>query len=348
MRFAAMLGTVSATAIAACGLELGGTPADLEAGLPDGNVDDALDAPMDVMTPDLGTGETESGAQCTCTPPLPNGWQFVAYDPMTRPSCPSSYGSPTDTHENPTAAATQCACNCSGLATQPTCTADASFAYGFGSGSMTCNTFTGNITCGSVCRTTNVSHSGNANDLSYLSVNGTVTPSGGSCNAASPSVTTPAPTSQQGRVCALQDTPGVCGQGACVPTPSQGYAVCIAKAGMDACPQDFPNAHVVGDAIGDTRSCGPNACTCALSMGTCSAPQVRLWWGSTTCGNNEWSGGPRTANGTCVATGYGGAGGNIQSCRYTSTNSGAACTFTGSFMPQGGLGVTNAKMICCL
>jgi hypothetical protein len=347
LRFGLALGgVVGAILLGACGLELGGPAADVDGGSDASTGDGGGVDVMDVMTPDLGTGETESGA-CVCTDPLPDGtWTFVAYNGASRPTCPMQYGSPNDTLESPTAAATQCTCQCNGLQTQPTCTGDVAFAFGFGSSNQ-CNTRTGTVTCGSSCSAANAGGGGIGGDYQYLSFNGVVTPTGGGCNAPTVDASVPAATSQQGRSCALEGTTGTCGALACVPDPGAMYTLCIASSAIVTCPAGYPNAHATGTAIDDTRGCGPGPCTCALDRGSCSTPSVRSYWGSSTCSGNEWANGPRAANGACVATGYTGGAGDIESCQYTSTNSGAACAFNGAFAPDGGLALQNARTICC-
>ena len=241
-------------------------------------------------------------------------------------------------------------CTCNGLATQPTCGGDAKFNYGFGTANNSCNKTTGQVTCSPGCTQNSATQNGNGGDFAYLNFSGTITPAGGTCNAPTTSSTIPAATSQPGRLCQLQGSPGTCGNGACVPTPSAGYAVCIQKAGTQTCPVDFPNTHYVGDSVSDNRSCGPNACNCTLDVGTCTTPQVSAYFGSINCTINGWGSNPQAADGTCKGTTYNGGGPvNIQSCKYTSSPSGnAACTMKGTFAPQGNLGLNNLLTICCL
>lgn len=234
----------------------------------------------------------EAGIACVCTDMLPDGtWTFTAYDGTSRPNCPNAYGTPNDVVENPQVAATQCSCQCNGLATQPTCDGNAQFTFGFGNNNN-CNTRTGTITCGSTCQNTgNAGAGGNNGDYGNLALTGTIQPSGGSCNAAAADASVPAPTAQQGRACSLTGSTSSCNGGlAYVPDPGVPYVVCIAKAGKQMCPSGYPNTHYVGTGISDTRACGPS-CNCVLSRGTCSTPQVRTYWGNTSCNSSqEWAG----------------------------------------------------------
>lgn len=329
--------------LGACGLELGG----LEG--PDGGMEGGADSgpPVDVMTPDLGTGETESGTPCLCTDPLPdNTWTFVAYDGAGRPPCPAQYGAQQDTVENPTAGATQCACTCNGVGTQPTCTGNVSLTYAFGS-SAQCNSLSGTLTCGSSCQATNAGGGGGGGNYQYLGFSGTVLPQGGTCNAPTVVTNVPAASSQQGRSCALAGATGSCGGAlVCVPEPGAPYGTCIAKPGKQVCPMGYPNTHFVGSGVTDTRGCGPGPCTCSLDRGTCSTPSVRAYWGTNNCSGSEWANDPRAANGSCVATGWNGVG-TIQSCVFTSTNANPTCAFKGVYAPSGALSLDNAQTICC-
>lgn len=340
-------GLALAALVGACGLELGGLDVAGDSGT-DAPTIDGSDMPMDIMMSDLGTGETESGAPCKCTPPLPPGWMFVAYDGMARLACPTWYASPLDVVENITASQTQCTCSCNGVMPLPSCSGDANFTYGFGTANNSCAKFTGTVSCNPGCKAAAVSHNGDYGDFAFLSLSGTITPSGGACNAPTLVNSQPQASSQQGRVCTLQGAPGACGSGACVPTPSGGYGVCIAQVGATTCPAEFPNTHLVGDGIDDTRTCGPDACACTWAKGTCSPPQVRSYWGSNDCSNKMWPSSPQAADGACKATWWVGDVGGIQSCKYTSSNSGATCSFAGSYVPQGMLAPTNVQTICCL
>ncbi len=236
LRLAAVIGAaIGAVLASACGLELGGIPLEVDASSPDAMADGGVLDATDVMTPDLGTGETEAG-NCICSDPLPDGtWSFVAYNGASRPACPAQYGAAADTLESPTAGATQCTCQCNGLQAQPTCTGAVSFSYGFGSNNQ-CNTRTGTVTCGSSCLAANAGGGGIGGDYQYLAFNGTVAPSGGGCNAPTVDASMPAVTSQQGRSCALQGGTGACGGLVCVPDPGATYTVCIVKAGSVTCP----------------------------------------------------------------------------------------------------------------
>src|ERR1044071_6297129 len=103
VRLALIVGGLGGAAlVGACGLVEGGVGADMDSGGPDtmmmmmgdgGGMDVTMlpEAPMDIMTPDLGTGETESGVTCTCTPAIPANWSVVDLNPKTRPACPMNW-----------------------------------------------------------------------------------------------------------------------------------------------------------------------------------------------------------------------------------------------------------------
>lgn len=349
MALGAVLG---AALVGACGLEMGGPALGGDGGGPDGTMGDgaAFDAGADgFMTPDLGTGETESGAACVCTDPLPDmSWHFVAYDGTGRPACPMQYGTPSDVLENATAPAAQCTCQCNGVAMQPACGGNVAFTYGFG-GSNQCNSRTGTVTCGTGCTAGGgAGAGGDAGDSLYLSFMGSVTASGGSCNSPTTAVGLPDASAQQGRDCSLAGALGSCMGGlACAPDPGSMFALCIAKAGTNPCPSGYPNPHVVGAGLTDTRGCGPSACTCSLNPGSCSTPDVHAYWAVGCPGGSEFQNGPRSASGACVTTSFSGVTAGIQSCYYTSTNMGASCTFTGTFAADGGVALTGPQTICC-
>ena len=317
----------------------------------DGSADTGLDAPMDIQTPDLGTGETEAGLPCTCTPPVPVGWNIVSYDQKSRPVCPMGYGTPANLFENATAQPSTCACTCSSApSVQPSCNANVTFNVQFSDGNNCGVTCANMITSASTC--TNGSWnfpacgSGGRN---WLKVSGAApAPAGGACANPMATVTLPAKTSDQGRSCALSAAPGSCGMGACIPTPMTPDTICIEKSGVNVCPNGFPNTHYAGDGIADTRGCGPDPCTCTMAnKGSCSTPNLSTYTVNN-CSAQDLSISAAPADGVCRNVGLGGGSITYNSAKYDSTSSGAVCSYIGTFTPTGSVTVTNVRTICCL
>ena len=360
-RLAVILGAlVGGGAVGACGLEAGGLPID-GGDLPDTSSGDAMsadsgvdvpmlpDAPSDIATPDLGTGETESGTPCTCTPPVPNGWAVVTYDGTARPACAAGYDTPANTVENIQGGAATCSCKCTSAPSQnPVCAGAVTFKLAFDKNNSCGGSPQGNISAGVACTNGSWQFNGGGMDLDWLAVSAQPpTPAGGTCANPSSSVNVPAATSDQGRKCTLQGTAAACGQGLCVPTPStMGDAICVAKAGIQACPMGFPNTHFVGDSIGDNRGCGPDLCACALAKGTCTAPALSLY-DKQNCNANDRLINAQAADGVCRNPNLGGSK-TFQSVQYTSQSQGASCGFSGNFNPTGTTFPVNVQTICCL
>lgn len=345
----------------ACGLELGG-PGDADSGPDsgapgDGSANDQTappDGPSDAMDfdiPDLGTGETETGAPCTCVPPIPNGYTVVAYDAVARPSCPPDYGMQKDLVENPTAAASTCTCSCNATpGQQPACACGANpatFNLTFDNSSA-CNGAqdTAAASAAPGCNNAAKSYSSTGNGLDYVKAvpAAACTPSGGTCSVPTKTTTFPQVNVSQGRSCTLTGATTSCMSGVCVPVPTAGYDVCVTKGTLDPCPVDFPKDHLAGTSVDDTRSCGPSACTCAIGGTTCGVPQLSFF-DKNNCGGNDLLV-TIAADGTCKPVNWGNNRAT-SSTRYASTPSGATCSFGGTFTPQGGLGVKSGARICC-
>ena len=349
-------GSAGAILVGACGVESGGLAPDDASTLPDvtmsADTQMLPDAPMDIQTPDLGTGETESGALCTCTSAVPMGWTIVSYTQKSRPTCPAAYGAPSNLVENPTANATSCACQCgSSPATHPTCGGTVTFGVQWGpdgscgadgGGAM------GGIMCAPGCTNGNWSFNPGNAGLDYLKVSASKpNPSGGACGSPTTNQKTiPQSSSDAGRACRLGIAPGNCMTGLCIPTPMAPDVICIHMPGVATCPGGFPNTHYVGDTVMDSRDCGPSACQCSLSAGSCSTPLLSLYDASG-CAQGDIKITAQPADGMCRQVGVGDSK-TMQSAKYTSTPSGASCAFAGTFNPMGMLGLSNVQTICCL
>lgn len=336
----------------ACGLETGGVLDAISPG--DGGVDASLDVFQgsdvirDIQIPDLGAGETESGAACTCTPAVPAGWSVLAYTPTTRPGCSMGYDTATPVFENPMGSPATCACTCNGVQNAPVCTASTSFALAYDAVN-TCMASSLNMSVGPGCTNGSWALNPGGQGLKYLGITANApAPSGGTCQGATPTVNKPASSADTGRTCQITGKPSACGGGlACVPPPAAGETICISNPNPMACPSSYPNPHVIGTSVNDQRGCGPDACSCVVSTpGTCSKPKLSLF-DKTNCQPQDNQVNAQLADGTCTLINKGG-GFTAQSAKYDSTNSGAACSFTGNFGPTGAVTLGSTTTICCL
>jgi hypothetical protein len=361
-RFALVFGGLAgAGVVGACGLESGGPGGDIDSGgsdvvITDGGVDIVMlpDAPMDIMTPDLGTGETESGMLCTCTPQVPNGWSVVIYNQKMRPACGKDFDMPSNVIENPTAQPATCNCTCSmNPQTQPACTGNVSFGLNFGPAN-TCVEQQQTIVAGTTCTAgpfgpySAPDGGGGLDDLAVKA--NAPSPSGGACGGVNVTKGGPMPTSEQGRTCKPKAAPGTCGQGLCVPTPNAPDGICIQMAGVRMCPGGFPNTHYVGTGatpIFDGRICTPSQGCAFTNMGACSTPSLSFWAQN----NPNCNGGPqytKPSDTSCTQVSHGDGPLTYGSTRYGSNISGAACGYGGACNSGGSVSPANIVTICCL
>jgi len=348
--------------VGACGLVEGGMGADPDSGMmPDvvmmtdgGGMDTFMlpDAPMDIMTPDLGTGETEAGIACTCTPAIPANWSVVELNAKNRPACPMNWDTATNTIESPIGANATCSCSCnSSPMTAPACTGNVNFTINFDKNSA-CGTVTQNLTANSTCTAGPFGPwTATANNLDNASVSGNApSPSGGQCGAVSVMKTVQPPTFDSGRFCKPKVAPGSCGgTTACVPTVSSPEAICIAAAGVQVCPNGWPNTHFTAPSnasIVDGRMCSANQGCSFSNMGTCSTPTLDLWRTSAIC----MGGADDSLDGTCRNVGYANGPVTYAAARYKSAPSGATCGYAGTCTASGSvtLNPNNVTTICCL
>ncbi len=298
---------------------------------------------------DLGT-TTEGGFACTCVPAIPSGWTALVYDNDMRPGCPAGYGAPTDWMENPTAPASTCTCTCTNAPlTQPTCTStNVTFNVQFGPNNQ-CAGISGTVVAGAACNNGTWTFNSNmANGLEWVKASPAVplTATGGTCTVPPPPTQTfPPPTRDSGRSCQLQAAIGACTSGdVCIPNTVAPYKICISKPGTNACPKGFGNAHVAGDGVSDARSCGPDACTCAVKA-TCNTTNLHLYTG-TGCSLTQVAN--FAPDGTCQNVNVAGSNVTLQSARYNSPQlTNAMCAVPGTYAPTGGLNVTNPTTFCC-
>jgi hypothetical protein len=352
------LGSVAAlAALGSCAIDESGTG---DGSFPDVAFDVSIEAGLDADAvedvtydvPDLGTGETDTGAPCTCVTSVPSGYTVVEYVPDQRPGCTTGYSASKDYVENPTAAASTCSCTCGTTPTQaPTCSCGNPASFNVSSGKTDCTTVpdAGTLLASTNCYKTPQTITATGGNLAEMGVSPPTacTASGGNCGAPSKTATFPKASASSGRACNLQDSIGTCSGGVCVPSQGAPFDLCVTNLTMDACPTaDFPYSHVVGDGIADTRSCGPDSCGCSIvNVGTCGTPQVELWLTSGNCSGPPSQTLPADGT-TCTPVAYGNTA-TFNSTAYTVSQSGGACGFSGTYAPTGSLGVTNQVRICC-
>jgi hypothetical protein len=351
--------------IGACALDESGTSSDggstldvvvnpdvtVDGGGPDvtGDVVVAQDADAEAQAQDVFVGGCDAGTTCAVT----GAYTIVEYDPNGKPGCNAGYTTKSDLIEDPQAVNNTCTCACGSTTptTNPTCkctTATAAFDILFGNNCT--NTVTAaELLADTTCYTTAQSLSGNA-DAIVAKPDAGCTASGGACggNNINKNFTT---TSTQTKRCDAPTTGASCnsGQGICVPTPSNGYSLCVTDGTPTfTCPSKFPNKHVVGTGLTDTRSCNCSGSCAINSVGTCGTPKLVLY------GQNDnsctTSGTTLTADGqnaSCVN----GFGTNPQfgSAKYSVPfNNNATCGYSGGQYVDGGVSLDNtAYVICC-
>jgi hypothetical protein len=300
-------------------------------------VDDNCDGHIDCDDPQCAPATGWS-----CVAAVPAGWSIVSYEMNGHDPCGAGFGSAANVVEGPSSSGTTCSCDgCS--VTDP--------------GSCTSGSFTAAIDGVAVgsCSAAPLALKGN-NGLcaklaqDYKTVAGSkvkVSPAPwqgpGACTPAQ--ATPPAVAlAGQGETCALATTPGAgCANGgACAPTASGTFALCIAQAGDAACPSGFPHKHAVGSAVSDGRSCG--TCSCSVTA-TCTAAKETLFTAndcSTTGGNDVAT--PVTADGQCDAVNDGN-GQSYSAYTYTATPS---ATCEGPGVPLSGtVSLSGPQTICC-
>ncbi len=330
-------GVVLALGLAGCGDIIGlGDYTDNDGAIvvDSGGGDAAKDAPTDAKN-DVGDagGDAPAEGGCNgfsvCVPQLPNGWSWAIYDQDTRVTCANGYTTPTDVEEGLDAGPAVCTCGCAVNA--PDCA----------SGNLTITAGT-NGACNNITSQTDIADAG-CNGLTQFSTNGagiSVTapaPVGGSCTPSPSQTLPPVGYTHQGRTCAYTgSTDGGCSTGnVCVPNPSP-FAMCISRSGSVACPSGFPNQHLVGSALSDTRGC--SSCGCTFNVGTCQGTATFYTNGACNTGNT-----PITADGNCHVVN-----GNRTWRGYSySATSSASCTGS-AVSADGGVAFSDLSTVCCM
>ncbi|MCL4751557.1 MAG: hypothetical protein KJ015_15395 [Myxococcales bacterium] len=105
-------------------------------------------------------------------------------------------------------------------------------------------------------------------------------PDGGACNPLpTQNVVPPLVWNERARACGGAQLGGGCGAGVCAPVPEAPYgALCVAKAGDDACPAGYPQKLSYYQGANDTRGCTP--CNCGSPQGAACPGGVELWTNS--------------------------------------------------------------------
>lgn len=280
---------------------------------------------------DACTGSSCMPTGCTCVAAPGSGWSVVAFDPVSRSSCPAGYDTPSDVIVDPTSfGPSTCTCVCN-VTTLPSCVSG-KVAIAFGSGG----------TCTSGGGSFDVADGGCvAGSFAFAAADHQATPpppSGGSCT---PMVTEtpPSPGGGLGKMCTATGTAGGCGQGQlCAPDGNSLFSVCVAHAGDVACPSGYTQKHTVGTGI-TGGGCG--ACNCAVPTATCSGATFSVFADSQ-CATSIAT---LPADGTCHAvTGGPDAGSSFQ---YSATTTNVACTPPMQPQPTGNSTLTNATTVCC-
>ena len=248
----------------------------------------------DVATCNDGAVQTcdTTGTLGPCTPApsncatVPVDWNPVAMGDALG-SCPSGFQNPTTYYTSATGAPFTCSCGCSGT---QSC-----------AGSVTLNEYTDVSACAGVpmppistryvtisptCTIANNGQIDSGHGYMLTEVNYTASPE---CFPNPHPTNTPPVITQNKTVCWPSLT---CGSGACL-SSNQAANLCVYKAGMNACPQGYPNSTVMSSSYDDMRTCG--ACSCGSQLNctlsnvlfdnsySCAAGPNFYMYASTTC-----------------------------------------------------------------
>lgn len=299
-------------------------------------IDDNCNGLIDCSDPECTAGWTCNAAA------VPAGWSIVAYAENARPSCPLGYGTSNDVFEGPNAAPAECACACN-VSTH---------------GSCETGTFSVEVSeMGQACVAPSITAPGNGGACSaavedFQPVQGgkmLVTPLGYSAGVCTAEPTTNLPTvsfASEGLVCTSTEGSGAgCANGgACVPaTQGGGFAACISRAGVVACPAGFTSIHTVGAGIIDSRGC--SACTCGAPSATCASPTLTFFTNAA-CSSGEQQ---VPANGNCSPfPGPSGLGApTYVAYAYAASVQGEGCAPPPPVSPDGGVSLTTPRTVCC-
>lgn len=272
-----------------------------------------------------------------CVAPAPNGWDFVAFDPTSRPGCPTSLKE-NDVDVDPTDLTSQATCTCTCNPSGVSC--ESGNLEANGGNTSSCNESPNPVPF--------PANDGNCNPQNpslpvepYALANGPA-PSGGTCTPA-PTTTVPSTGATQGEYCSGENSfgAGCSGGQVCALAPS-GTQACIHHGGQTSCPGGgYGTANTVGT-LSDNRGC--STCNCnGAPTATCTGATWTLY------ASNDCSGSGTVipADGACHATGAA-AGAMSASNRYAATVSGAACGAPSAQpSPTGSVQLNGADTVCC-
>ena len=287
------------------------------------------DAGNDVVQPTCTTGNV-------CVPALPSGWTWLVYSQDSRSPCGLGYGTPTDVEEGIDAAAPTCSCGCT--VTGGGCTTG-NLTITSGTNGTCSNNSTQTDTAAGGCQTLGTSI--NTGGGVKIAVTGPVS-DGGTCTAAADASVPPVGYDHQGRTCVPAASPDAgCGGGnVCLPDPTP-FSACITQTGNNACPTGFPNQHLIGSTVDDTRGC--SGCGCTVNSGDAGAcgGSVTFYHDFTpgTCASGT---GVVPVDSTCTTLNAH----TWNDYEYV-PEGGATCTPTGTASADGGVVFGNLATVCC-
>jgi hypothetical protein len=301
----------------------------------DNGVDDNCNGLVDCADPYCTT--SPGGWACTILP-VGNGWTIGAYDATARPACPANFsGASTDVLSDVGGAADSCTCDCTNT-TAATCKGNWDWHL---YSSSSCGTFTntgGNGLTDGVC----LKNPGdNLNQSEYWNggANGVVTVAG-VCSA-TPKITQPAVTDDQGETCALPQAGAGCATGSvCAPVQPTGFQLCSTHSGAMTCANGLTQSDVY-TGYDDTRTC--SSCACGTEDLGCALTGAEFWTG-TDCTGSVCEITASCAK--CVLPGTGDT--DSMSGVFTDNGKGGDCVVTTNTTPTGSVTGTGETTVCCV
>jgi hypothetical protein len=267
------------------------------------------------------------GASCLSL--VPTGWSLVVYD-VGGSTCPTGFAAHS-VHGTPVVGADACPCTCA--VTQPGSCAQGTLSTmaGQGLGNVCAQPWLSVAIAGSGCTPAQVPGGGGApRTFQAFPLPG----QGGTCSDA----VQPDATKVSAPVALYCDVPGTSADAVCDGAAPTGFASCIARNGMTACPQGTP--FVQRHLVEDSAALQCSACS-ACSVATTCASAVLTTYTDPACSSQ---GTPLTVDGTCTTLGGGGGGMfNVAAVTYAAAAS-STCT-QGTSTPAAQL--ANPRTICC-
>jgi hypothetical protein len=280
-----------------------------------------------------------------CAPAAPPGWLGVGWLHLgsEEPSCVD--GVATELFDEADLQAPAAVCDCACEAPSPGCRAALECANGcghvplyFGWASLTCTSY----------------HVGQQLQCEVDSLGLQAT--AGTC-AESATVDRPAVTWPTGAWLCLMPNVGHCpGSDGCVATAeTDGVGPCTARAGVHACPSDFPVQLEFWDgAVDDVRECDSSGCSCGATVGsqcgcTSSPCGIELLLNDD-CTGSSYGVAEVPASGACIGTGAWSPPGErtfgVRLAGVTVTDPGS-CAASGTAQPTGEVTASGIVTVCC-